>query len=80
MVVVSDDVPAADGKDGAGLVHYERRKLLVKASPEVKDLYGFDRRTAVTLVAIVAIQWTYALYFAPTHSWWTIAAVAWLLG
>lgn len=42
--------------------HAERRKRLLRTHPEIRKLYGYDRRTAWVTIAVVAVQFMLAAF------------------
>jgi sphingolipid 4-desaturase/C4-monooxygenase len=59
--------------------HAERRRAMLLAHPEIRELFGPCRRTKYVCTALVAVQLgtAYALRDAP---WWAIALVGYLFG
>ena len=70
-----------------GEPHRARRKAILAAHPEVRELFGFDRRTAVVVLLVVAAQlaiaWALQRAADAGHSlgsWWAIGLLAFLVG
>lgn len=59
--------------------HIKRRREILAAHPEIKDLYGPYQLSALYIVLIVLLQLTIA-YFLGDQSWWLTAIVAYLVG
>lgn len=59
--------------------HIRRRKEILKAHPEVRDLYGPYQMSAVYIVMIVAFQLAIA-YFLRDQAWWLVAIIAYCVG
>lgn len=59
--------------------HLERKKAILKAHPEVKDLFGTDKRSAFwTIVFFVFLTWL--AVWAATLPWWQQLVVAYTVG
>ena len=59
--------------------HAERRKAILRAHPEVRDLYGRDPTTLIWVIALAALQ--IALTFAVgSLSWPAVLALAYVVG
>jgi len=59
--------------------HAERRRLLLRAHPEIERLYGPCPRTKYLCTALVAVQLATA-YLLRDASWWWILGVAYVFG
>ena len=70
-------IPDAEREDAVW--HRERAKAILKAHPEVKDLFGRDPTTAFwcLLVAGTQVALAVACGFLP---WWGMVLLAWLVG
>jgi len=76
-VDILDRVPDSEREDAVW--HRERAKAMVKAHPEIKQLFGNDPSTAFWCLAAAGTQIGLAL--AVSHGpWWLMLAVAWALG
>jgi sphingolipid 4-desaturase/C4-monooxygenase len=67
--------------------HAARRRAILEAHPDIRRLFGYDRRTIAVTVAVVAAQLALAGALAALHrggsplgGWPAIAAAAWLAG
>ncbi|MBY0413140.1 MAG: fatty acid desaturase [Bdellovibrionales bacterium] len=59
--------------------HIRRRREIIAAHPEVRELYGPYQMSAVYIVLIVASQLAIA-YFLRQQAWWLVALVAYVVG
>jgi sphingolipid delta-4 desaturase len=59
--------------------HISRRREILAAHPEIRDLYGPYRMSAVYIVLIVAFQLLIA-FLLKDFSWWIIAIAAYTVG
>jgi len=55
-----------------GEPHARRQAALLAAHPEIADLYGYDRRTAVLVVVLLAVQVGLAAALAAMPWWWVL--------
>ncbi|HEX6767647.1 MAG TPA: fatty acid desaturase [Polyangiaceae bacterium] len=63
--------------------HATRRRELLRRHPEVRALMGYDRRTALVIVAVVALELGLAWWIGRTKLWggaFTFVALAYFLG
>lgn len=49
--------------------HFERRKSILKEHPEVRKLFGVDRRLKYKTLLLVAVQLLIPVYFLPENPW-----------
>jgi sphingolipid delta-4 desaturase len=76
-VDILDRIPDSEREDAVW--HRERAKAMIKAHPEIKELFGNDPSTAFWCLACSGTQ--IALAMAVSHSpWWLMLAVAWAIG
>jgi len=76
-VDILDRVPDAEREDAVW--HRERAKAMIKAHPEIKELFGNEPATAFWCLAAAATQ--IGLAMAVSHGpWWLMLAVAWAIG
>jgi sphingolipid delta-4 desaturase len=76
-VDILDRVPDAEREDAVW--HRERAKAMIKAHPEIKDLFGHDSSTAFWCFAAAGAQ--LALAVAASYGpWWLVILTAWLVG
>lgn len=74
---ILDRVPDHEREDAVW--HRERAKAMVKAHPEIKELFGHDPSTAIWCVAAAGAQ--IALALAVSHGpWWLMLLVAYFVG
>lgn len=59
--------------------HIQRRREILARHPEVRDLYGPYRLSALYIVLIVSFQFAIA-YLLRDQAWWVIGLVAYLVG
>jgi len=59
--------------------HFKRMQEILRDHPQVKDLFGPYRVTALFTLALVAIQLVVAVY-ASRLSWWLMLPIAYLVG
>jgi sphingolipid delta-4 desaturase len=59
--------------------HWERKKLILQAHPEVRDIFGPDQMSAVYMVALVGFMILLA-YAVKDASFWVIFATAYCVG
>jgi sphingolipid delta-4 desaturase len=59
--------------------HWTRKKQIVEAHPEVKDLFEPDFMTFYYTLALVVFM-VVLTYYVKEYSWWTIFAVAYCIG
>lgn len=59
--------------------HLLRRREIVAKHPDVRQLMGKNRASALWIVGLVALQWAVSAYAADS-SWWLIVLAAFLLG
>src|SRR5438093_6357300 len=76
-VDILDRIPDADREDAVW--HRERAKAMIKAHPEIKDLFGHDPSTAFWCLAAAAAQIGLALAVS-YGPWWLVLLAAWLVG
>ena len=74
---ICDTVPKDREPDAVW--HRSRAKNIVKAHPEVRELFGPAPITALFCVAAVALQLVIAISLAG-RSWWEVVLVAWAFG
>src|SRR5438874_13591443 len=70
---ILDRVPDSEREDAVW--HRERAKAMIKAHPEIKDLFGNDSTTAFWCLAAAAAQIAVALLVSQA-SWWAVLLVA----
>src|SRR6185295_19468766 len=76
-VDILDRVPDAEREDAVW--HRERAKAMIKAHPEIKELFGHDASTAFWCFAAAGAQ--LALAVAASYGpWWLAILTAWILG
>ena len=76
-VDILDRVPDHEREDAVW--HRERAKAMIKAHPEIKDLFGSDTSTAFWCLAAAGTQ--IALALAVSHGpWWLMLLVAYAIG
>ena len=66
-------------KDSGPNHHIGRRRTILAAHPEIRDLYGPYQMSAVYITLIVAFQLVIA-FFLREQAWWVIAIVAYAVG
>src|SRR5438093_12944217 len=76
-VDILDRVPDHEREDAVW--HRERAKAMIKAHPEIKDLFGHDASTALWCLAAAAAQIALALAVS-RGPWWLLLLVAYFLG
>jgi len=76
-VDISDHVDDADKPDA--LWHRQRAKSMLKAHPEIKDLFGNRPSTAFWCLLFFSLQVVLALWVSQ-GSWWTVVIVAYIVG
>jgi sphingolipid delta-4 desaturase len=76
-VDILDRVPDSEREDAVW--HRERAKAMIKAHPEIKDLFGNDASTAFWCLAAAGAQIALAVV-AGYVPWWLVIATAWLIG
>lgn len=59
--------------------HAIRRRIILKAHPEIKDLFKPDMRPVPLVVGMCALQWTLT-YYSRHFSWPVFVAVAYCIG
>ena len=59
--------------------HAARRRAILAAHPEIRDLFGPCHRTKYTVVAVVALQFG-AAHLAAARPFWQLFLLAWALG
>jgi len=59
--------------------HVERRRLMLLAHPEIRDLFGPCPRSKYIVSALVAVQLA-AAYLLRDASWWAIVLVGYVFG
>jgi sphingolipid 4-desaturase/C4-monooxygenase len=59
--------------------HIARRGQIMKAHPEVRNLFGEDRTTAVWMTAIIVLQFAVA-WFVSHQSLWIVFAASYFIG
>jgi len=57
------------------LWHVRRQRAMLKEHAEIRELFGPDRRTAVYVVGLVAVQWTLAFELQRGPTWLLVVAV-----
>jgi sphingolipid 4-desaturase/C4-monooxygenase len=76
-VDILERIPDADREDAVW--HRERAKAIIKAHPEIKELFGRDSSTAFWCLAASGAQ--IALALAVSHGpWWVMLLAAYLIG
>src|SRR5437773_11800977 len=75
-VDILDRVPDHEREDAVW--HRERAKAMIKAHPEIKDLFGNDSTTAFWCLAAAAAQIAVALLVSQA-SWWAVLLVAYFV-
>src|SRR5262245_44068703 len=76
-VDILDRVPDSEREDAVW--HRERAKAMIKAHPEIKDLFGNDASTAFWCLAAAGTQIALALAVS-RGPWWVMLLVAYLIG
>lgn len=76
-VDILDRVPDAEREDAVW--HRDRAKAIVKAHPEVKNLFGHDASTAFWCLAVAGLQIALAIG-ASRLPWWGMLLLAWCVG
>ena len=59
--------------------HRDRARAILRAHPEVRQLFGRTPATAALIVAVVAFQLVIA-WALRAQPWWLVVAVAWFVG
>src|SRR3954454_25398059 len=59
--------------------HRERAKAMIKAHPEIRDLFGTDSSTAFWCLAVAGTQLALALAVS-RGPWWVMLLVAYFIG
>src|SRR6476620_11941822 len=76
-VDILDRVPDAEREDAVW--HRERAKAMIKAHPEIKELFGTDASTAFWCLAAAGAQLAAALAVS-RGPWWLLLLVAYFVG
>src|SRR5438874_5160565 len=76
-VDILDRVPDAEREDAVW--HRERARAMLKAHPEIKNLFGHDPTTAFWCLAAAGAQIAIALAVS-RGPWWLMLLAAWLIG
>ncbi|MBC7711812.1 MAG: fatty acid desaturase [Rhizobacter sp.] len=66
-------------KDSGPNHHIGRRREIIAAHPEIRNLYGPYRMSALYIVLVVAFQFAIA-YSLRNQAWWLVAIIAYVVG